>query len=73
MERGREYGIRCRDRVWIGGYAESEDADAIVMPTRSRTVLQKTILGSVTAKIIRMGSVPVLAVKIDLDEADRGP
>ena len=44
-------------------YSSSEAVDIIVMPTHGRSELTKTIVGSVTDKVIRMGDVPVIVVK----------
>jgi nucleotide-binding universal stress UspA family protein len=34
------------------------------MPTHGRTTLTKAILGSVTDKVVRTGTVPVVVIKI---------
>lgn len=52
----------------IVAYAEREGVDVIVMPTHGRTELEKTILGSVTDKVIRTGSVPVIVLKLEPSE-----
>lgn len=45
------------------------DIDVVVMPTHSRTGLQRVLLGSVTEKTVRTSPVPVLTVPIhDEDE-----
>ncbi|ACV13178.1 UspA domain protein [Halorhabdus utahensis DSM 12940] len=41
-------------------YADVEDVDLIVMPTHGRTGLERLLLGSVTARVIRLADVPVL-------------
>jgi nucleotide-binding universal stress UspA family protein len=46
-------------------YARSNGIDVIVMPAHSRSELEKTIVGSVTDKVIRTGDVPVLVIKLD--------
>jgi nucleotide-binding universal stress UspA family protein len=48
----------------IVDYALDADVDVVVMPTHGRPELTKTILGSVTDKVIRSGDVPVLVVKL---------
>ncbi|WP_254545115.1 universal stress protein [Halomarina pelagica] len=49
-------------------YAEREGVDLIVMATHGRRGLDRYLLGSVTEKIVRTASVPVLTVR--MDEAD---
>ena len=45
------------------------DADLVVMPSHTRTGLQRMLLGSVTEKVIRVSPVPVVTVPIpDGDE-----
>ena len=46
----------------ILSYAEAEDVDFIMIPTRGRSALDKAIFGSVAAKIARIAPVPVLLV-----------
>lgn len=50
-------------------YAESEGCDLIVMGTHGRGGLDRLLLGSVTEKVVRSSSVPVLTVS--LKEGDR--
>lgn len=45
-------------------YADAEGIDVIVMPTHGRPTLTKAILGSVTDKVVRTGTVPVVVIKI---------
>lgn len=45
----------------ILNYSREVNADLIVMSTHGRTGLEKTVLGSVTEKIVRRADVPVLA------------
>lgn len=49
-------------------YAERYDHDAVVMPTHGRTRLSRYLLGSVTEKVVRLASVPVLTVRMRPDE-----
>lgn len=49
----------------IVDYAATEGIDVIVMPAHGRTGLTKTILGSVTDKVIRKSNVPVTVIKLD--------
>ncbi|MBP1921054.1 nucleotide-binding universal stress UspA family protein [Halorubrum alkaliphilum] len=41
---------------------EDTGADIVVMPTHTRTGLQRVLLGSVTEKIVRVSPVPVVTV-----------
>jgi len=52
----------------IAEYAERYDYDVIVMPTHGRTRLSRYLLGSVTEKVVRLSSVPVLTVRMRDDE-----
>ena len=45
-----------------------DDIDVVVMPTHSRTGIQRVLLGSVTEKTVRSSPVPVLTVPIHDDE-----
>lgn len=69
---GRERGVTVETAVVEGDpaetiveYASSTGVDVVVMPTHGRRELTKTILGSVTDKVIRMGDVPVVVVKLE--------
>lgn len=48
---------------------DDTDADIVVMPTHTRTGLQRVLLGSVTEKIVRTSSVPVVTVPMADAEA----
>lgn len=68
---GEERGVTVETSVLEGDpaetiveYASSAGIDVVVMPTHGRRELTKTILGSVTDKVIRTGDVPVLVVKL---------
>lgn len=69
-----EHGIDCSVQVREGHPAEeivqaSEDHDLIVMGTHGRSGLEHLLLGSVTEKVIRHATVPVLVMrKADEDE-----
>ncbi len=41
---------------------EDTGADIVVMPTHTRTGIQRVLLGSVTEKVVRVSSVPVVTV-----------
>lgn len=47
----------------IGDYAEEYDVDLVAMPTHGRTGLKRTLVGSVTERVIRRSDVPVLTVR----------
>jgi nucleotide-binding universal stress UspA family protein len=49
-------------------YAERYDQDLIVMPTRGREGVSRHLLGSVSEKVVRLASVPVLTVRMQPDE-----
>ncbi|WP_254533890.1 universal stress protein [Natrinema gelatinilyticum] len=49
-------------------YAERYDHDLIVMPTHGRKGVSRYLVGSVTEKVIRLASVPVLTVRMQPDE-----
>lgn len=44
-------------------YAGENDIDLIVMGTHGRTGLPRTLLGSVTERVVRLSEVPVLTVR----------
>lgn len=46
----------------IAGAAEGHDVDLIVMATHGYSGWKKLLLGSVTEKVVRMASVPVLTI-----------
>ena len=46
-------------------YAEDEDCDLVVMGTHGRGGIDRLLLGSVTEKVVRSSSVPVLTVRVD--------
>jgi nucleotide-binding universal stress UspA family protein len=52
----------------IVDYAERYDQDLIVMPTHGREGLSRYLVGSVTEKVVRLSSVPVLTVRMQPDE-----
>jgi nucleotide-binding universal stress UspA family protein len=49
-------------------YAEQYGHDLIVMPTRGRTGVSRYLVGSVTEKVVRLSSVPVLTARLQPDE-----
>jgi len=49
-------------------YAERYDHDLIVMPTHGREGMSRYLIGSVTEKVVRLASVPVLTVRMQPDE-----
>ncbi|WP_281195409.1 universal stress protein [Halorubrum sp. F4] len=48
---------------------EDTGADVVVMPTHTRTGLKRVLLGSVTEKVVRTSSVPVVTVPMAESEA----
>ncbi len=58
VERGTPYKA-------ILDYAEEHDIDCIVMGTHGRRGIDRYLLGSVTAKVVRLSNVPVLTVKMN--------
>lgn len=52
----------------IAEYAERYDYDLVVMPTHGREGISRYIIGSVTEKVIRLSSVPVLTARMQPDE-----
>jgi len=48
----------------IVDYAESYDYDLVVMPTHGRQGLSRALLGSVTEKVVRLSTVPVLTARM---------
>jgi nucleotide-binding universal stress UspA family protein len=49
-------------------YAERYDQDLVVMPTHGREGISRYLLGSVSEKVVRLSSVPVLTVSMQPDE-----
>ncbi|WP_433632211.1 universal stress protein [Halomicrococcus sp. NG-SE-24] len=49
-------------------YAERYDYDVIVMPTHGREGVSRYLIGSVTEKVVRLSSVPVLTARMQPDE-----
>ncbi len=52
----------------IARYADQFDQDLIVMPTHGREGLSRYVIGSVSEKVVRLSSVPVLTVRMQPDE-----
>jgi nucleotide-binding universal stress UspA family protein len=52
----------------IVDYAERYDQELIVMPTHGREGVSRYLLGSVSEKVVRLSSVPVLSVRMRPDE-----
>jgi nucleotide-binding universal stress UspA family protein len=49
-------------------YAERYDQDLVVMPTHGREGVSRYLLGSVSEKVVRLSSIPVLTVRMQPDE-----
>ena len=71
-ENATEEGIDVRTAVTVGtvhreisAYAESEDADLLVMGTRGRSEIDRDreLIGSVTERVLRTAPAPVLTVR----------
>ncbi|WP_135854231.1 universal stress protein [Halorussus salinus] len=52
----------------IADYAERYDQDLVVMPTHGREGVSRYLIGSVSEKVVRLSSVPVLTVRMQPDE-----
>jgi nucleotide-binding universal stress UspA family protein len=52
----------------IADYAERYDQDLVVMPTHGREGLSRHLIGSVSEKVVRLSTVPVLTVRMQPDE-----
>lgn len=68
-DRLEEYGIEVVSRVDRGAphsvildTIETEGIDLVIMPTHTRTGIQRLLLGSVTEKVVRSSPVPVITV-----------
>ncbi|WP_224448390.1 universal stress protein [Haloprofundus salilacus] len=74
VERAREASVRGESTVVhgvpheeIGEYATANDVDLVVMGTHGRSGFRRYLLGSVTERVLRTGSTPVLAVRQQSD------
>jgi len=52
----------------ITTYADTVDADAVVMGTNGRTGMDRLLLGSVAERVIQTSDLPVMTVKAPTDE-----
>ncbi|MFW5903416.1 MAG: universal stress protein [Halolamina sp.] len=73
-DRARERGVPVETEVLQGDpyrtildYADRRDVELIALPTRSRGVLDRFLLGSVTERVVRRSDVPVLTIRPDED------
>jgi len=46
-------------------YIEDNDVDLVIMGTHGRTGLDRVLLGSVTERLVRTSTVPILTVRLD--------
>lgn len=73
---GVDYGtdvVQGNPASTIVEYAENYDYDLVVMPTHARQGLSRRILGSVTEKVVRLSSRPVLTARIEDTEGLQFP
>ena len=70
-----DHGVSVSTAVEVGepwrtivDYAERYDQDLVVMPTHGREGLSRYLGGSVSEKVVRLSSVPVLSVRMQPDE-----
>jgi nucleotide-binding universal stress UspA family protein len=49
-------------------YAERYDQDLVIMPTHGREGISRYLVGSISEKVVRLSSVPVLTVRMQPDE-----
>ncbi|WP_058827109.1 universal stress protein [Haloferax sp. Q22] len=70
VERGESRGIKTVGAVRRGAphetildYAAEHGAEVIAMATHGRTGVERVLLGSVTERVVRTASVPVLTVR----------
>jgi nucleotide-binding universal stress UspA family protein len=54
----------------IVDYADARDVDLVVMPTRGRGGLERLLLGSTTARVVRQSDVPVLTLRPNGDAVE---
>jgi nucleotide-binding universal stress UspA family protein len=83
VQRARAAGADARFLVWDGDVAEgivaaadAEHANVIVMGTRGRAGVERSILGSVSDAVIRSAHCPVMVVRPSIGERqnpDGGP
>ncbi|MFW5974212.1 MAG: universal stress protein [Natrialbaceae archaeon] len=53
----------------ITEYADEEDVDLIMMGTHGRRGVRRRLIGSVTEKVVRLSSVPVMTVRLSDEES----
>jgi len=73
---GSDYGsdvVQGNPAPTIVEYAEQYGHDLIVMPTHGRQGVSRYLLGSVTEKVVRLASVPVLTARMQPDEQLKFP
>lgn len=54
-------------------YVDEHDIDLVVMGTHGRTGLDRYLVGSVTAKVVRLSDAPVLTVRMPAESTDESP
>lgn len=65
-----EHVVSGQPHKSIADYAEQQDIDVIVMGSHGRSGIRRALLGSVTERVLRTTSVPVLVVDADSDTGD---
>lgn len=78
VDRARAAGVDVVDPVvetgspfrTIADYAAENDVDLVVMGTHGRSGIERYLLGSVTEKVVRTATVPVLTIRAEGDESE---
>jgi nucleotide-binding universal stress UspA family protein len=72
IELAEEAGVTAVEAIRLGAphdvicaYADEHDVDLVVMGTHGRTGFERTLLGSVTERVVRLADIPVLTVHPD--------
>jgi nucleotide-binding universal stress UspA family protein len=66
-------GVRHGEPLAVIENAVGDGADIVVMPTHTRQGIRRLLLGSVTEKVVRSASVPVMTVPMADPDADDPP
>ena len=60
--------VRGMPHESIQKYVDAHEIDLVVMGTHGRTGIDRTLLGSVTERVLRTATVPVLAVRSEAED-----